>query len=196
MNFYGNAWFRVVTATLLSLGTKSLAEATGEGKGGEKAGICPCDVDVDGNTMHNLSDFLPVFVCATGGDCAPCAGDVCDVDCNGVVDLRDVSIVYDVIFLACPTPACCDTQVYGACCFLRDGIDGCSLANAHFCEEDQFPISNLSRTYHGDGTVCDANTCPAASTWGLLVLTLLLVSAATVLFGRRSSQPRSKAINT
>ena len=69
--------------------------------------------------------------------------------------------------------------IIGACC-AEDG--SCSMMTEADCESSE-------GTYQGDGTVCDVGTCkahiPTVSEWGLIVMTLLLLTAATVVFGRQ-----------
>lgn len=68
-------------------------------------------------------------------------------------------------------------ELFGACCF---GEDICTIETAEGCE-----ISGGQ--FRGEGTPCGADgTCiPTVSEWGLVVMGLLVLSAATVVIMRR-----------
>ncbi len=80
--------------------------------------------------------------------------------------------VASVSFAQDPVGACCD----------RDTFGGCSQTTQSQC--------NCSECVWTEGQGCGAVECvhaaiPTVSQWGLVVLTLLLLTAAKVHFGRR-----------
>ncbi len=71
--------------------------------------------------------------------------------------------------------------VQGACC-LRDG--SCAITSSEDCLAQE-------GSFKGEGTTCDPNPCPipTLSQWGLIVLTLLLLTAGTLVLIRQRRRP-------
>jgi hypothetical protein len=73
------------------------------------------------------------------------------------------------------TGACCDEDTFGGCQVLAE-----SQCNCKKC------------VFHKDTPCIDAgcvhNSIPTVSQWGLLVLTLLLLTGAKIYFGRRPAK--------
>lgn len=134
-------------------------------------GGCPCEGDVTGDGFINVDDVAVILQCVLG-NCAGCVND-CDVNCDGVVDLLDVSV------LGCEGGTDCCNGPTGACRGAQPPLPGCVVTTQALCES-----LNVTGTYAGDGTNCDV---PATSEWGLGVFTLLLLTVGTLLVRSRAT---------
>jgi len=131
--------------------------------------------------------------CAIGADCdIPPTGACCLLDgvCEELIEYDCLAAdgTYEGDETLCGGTQCPQPTPTGACC-LPDGV----------CEEILTDAECLGEggVYNGDGTMClgDNNgngiddTCeepiPTVSEWGLILLTLLLLTAGTVALGRR-----------
>jgi hypothetical protein len=132
---------------------------------------CPGSIDVcdDGNLndnddcSNNCTQGCGNGIVNTGEECdgdanAGCFGQLCLADCT------------------CEPPtgagACCDEDTFGGCVVLPASQCTCAKCVFHqdmSCEEIE----------------CVHNPIPTVSQWGLVVLTLLLLTGAKVYFGRR-----------
>jgi hypothetical protein len=53
---------------------------------------------------------------------------------------------------------------------------------------DQFPYETFAYAIRGEvASCCDAGAVPTTSEWSLIVMTLLLLTSSTLVFGRRRS---------
>ena len=136
------------------------------GDGIVETGVEQCD---DGNTndndacSNNCTQGCGNGIVNTGEECdgdanAGCFGQLCLADCT------------------CEPPtgagACCDEDTFGGCVVLPASQCTCAKCVFHqdmSCEEIE----------------CVHNPIPTVSQWGLVVLTLLLLTGAKVYFGRR-----------
>ncbi len=143
------------------------------------AGPCACNTDVNnshGGTVTNVIDVAIIHDCARIGSCAGCVND-CDVDCDGDVDYYDAGVA------ACAFQGqsnCC-SEPDGACTGASNNTPPCVVTTDNFC-------NLFTGTWHGDLSVCAGNEAvniPAASTWGLIVLAMTLMTASTLLIRRR-----------
>ncbi len=131
----------------------------------------PCDVEGCGQSKDCNDNGVP---------------DECENDCNGngLADQCDVSPSVE-----CPSGLCtvdcsqdvdenCIPDECGACCT----AEGCEQTTEVLCDGPS------KSKYNGDGTTCE-EACPAGiptvSQWGLVVMTLLVLAAGTVVLGRR-----------
>ena len=135
-------------------------------------GPCACDTDVNNIFGTNPVDVAIVTDCTRLGSCGGCVSS-CDVDCDGDVDYYDVGVVA-CAFQGAPSPC---TAPAGACTGAGINLPPCILTTEHYC------AGFTSGTYHGDGTICVGNNAvdvPAASTWGLVAMSLGTMIAATI----------------
>ncbi len=110
------------------------------------AGPCLCNGNADNVGTVDPNDIDLIFTCLDG-DCTGCAND-CDVNCDGVVDLEDVSVAQ--CQLGTNDPTCCAAITTGACCI--DGIT-CAQATQAVC------LASADARYLGDGTICADGGC-------------------------------------
>lgn len=143
-----------------------------------EGGVCPCVTDIDASGgMDNIIDVLIVKDCAEG-ICGSCTND-CDIDCDGDVDYIDMGA------------ASCSFQGFSNCCDLPSGacIGADLLPTCVVTTEVMCTANTWNGTYAGDGTICvgdNAVDTPAASTWGLVAMALLLLTfGCLVMRGRR-----------
>jgi hypothetical protein len=105
----------------------------------------------------------------------------CDINCDGHVDFKDWGAAW-CRFEA--RPSCC-TQPTGACTGVVLGgvtFPPCVVTDEEACED---PLSG--GTFHGSNTVCfndEPVVVPTMSTWGLLVLVLLVMGGGTLIMSR------------
>jgi len=152
------------------------------------AGVCACDGDVappfDG--FIGPMDVLIALNCALGtADPADCT--LADVDCDGQFTLCDVGNVvqqFRGFTNTCATPC-------GACCL---GAGGCEFEQADFCADGLNGLfTDFIGTYFGDNTPCSHVNCvtgqivPATSEWGLVTLTIIMLTCGTLIVRRRGS---------
>lgn len=121
-----------------------------------------CDADTDGDSVID--------------DCDPCPEEfVDDADGDGVCFPQD----------ECPTDS--DKTAPGVCgCGASEtDADGDTVAD---CVDNCPGISNTDQTDSdgdGSGDACDEVLVPTISEWGLVIMTLLLVTLGNIYFGRR-----------
>ncbi len=137
---------------------------------------CACNSNVDNNDFVNAIDIDIVKNCVTGVNCGLCVNS-CDVDCDGDIDYYDAGVV------------ACAHQGQSNCCSEPDGActganatPACVLTTDNYC-------SVASGTWHGANTICSGNEVieiPAASTWGLIAMTISLLAVATIVLQRRA----------
>ena len=129
-------------------------------------------------TNNAMLVLLPedALQCAGGSCCLP------DGECTDVLSAFDCSEVggdYQEDGSACATTEC---PVQGVCC-IGNGV--CVIGT----EDDCLAFGGA---YSGDGTTCLDAPCgaaiPTVSEWGMIVMAVLVLTAATVLFGRRWRQ--------
>ncbi|MDO8630149.1 MAG: thrombospondin type 3 repeat-containing protein [Phycisphaerales bacterium] len=134
----------------------------------------PTQVDTDDDGLGNACDNCPLLPNPGQADCDEDGmGDLCtiaegiDTDCNfnGVPDECDAA--------ACDGPGGCDCNENGV-------LDECDIANGVESDINQNGVPDL----------CDALT-PTVSSWGLVVLTLLLLIGAKIYFARRQTATAS-----
>jgi hypothetical protein len=96
-----------------------------------------------------------------------------DNDCDGPLDCEDPDCEADPTCAARRTGACCDHDPFAGDC--RDDVTQADC-NCGACEwlEDQVCAD----------VPCDRLAIPTVSSWGLVVMTLLLLTAAKIYFGR------------
>ena len=81
---------------------------------------------------------------------------------------------------------CNDVLAIGACCVSLNHVHQSCQENLSAAQCDALVDSTHSVEYHVGQTCTEVNNCvPAVSTWGIAVLTLLTLSAATVVIMRR-----------
>ena len=149
------------------------------------AGDCPCEHDINNDGTIDVNDPLTIATCLDG-DCSGCVNS-CDVNCDGTIDLVDFGVSW-CQFEVNPGfedfESCC-SEPTGACVIREDttGIfPACSITLQGVC--DFFGARIDAGEYLGDGTTLAACGIPAVSEWGLVALTLVLVTAATILIRR------------
>lgn len=137
---------------------------------------CPCNGEINGSAPLNMVDVLTVLDCANEV-CNQCANS-CDANCDGYVDYIDMGVV------ACRfqgLPNCC-SRPSGAC-LNAQALPTCAITLQSGCDV-------LQGTYMGDGTTCSIlGSVPAASSWGLIALVLLLMTAATLVIEGEKRSP-------
>lgn len=111
-----------------------------------QAGPCPCNGNTDGVGVVTMSDLDVISTCIDG-DCTNCDNS-CDVNCDGVIDLEDLSATECQVGTNDPT--CCSTISTGACCI--DGIE-CFQATQVVC------MGIEDGRFLGEGTTCVADGC-------------------------------------
>ncbi len=139
----------------------------------------PCDTDVNCSGGPDIDDINTAMSCASAGDCAACTSpNHCDIDLNGEVDFVDVAAAYCTLFA--PAPDCCAVPV-GAC---ETQSHGCIETTQAFCTG--FFVTG--GVYQGNGTACpNTEPIPTVSQWGLVAMTLLLMTAATLVMRGRGA---------
>lgn len=149
------------------------------------AGDCPCEHDINNDGTINVNDPLTIATCLNG-DCSGCVNS-CDVNCDGTIDLVDFGVSW-CQFEVNPGfedfESCCNEPT-GACLMPDDRFNifpECSITLQGACEFHA--EQNGAGEYLGDGTTLAACGIPAVSQWGLVALTLVLVTAATILIRR------------
>lgn len=113
------------------------------------AGDCPCNADIvptGGDGTVDVSDLLRIEGCLGGTVVDP----ACDINCDGVVNLGDLSA--SICQFQGGGPTCCSDV--GACC-LFDG--GCTIAHETVCPSAGGPFAGAA--FHGVGTLCDSACC-------------------------------------
>jgi hypothetical protein len=153
----------------------------------------PCAADADCNAPGFCSAGKVGDYCASNADCnvpaATCledTGSCCDTlagSCTDGVLFADCSGAQRIWTKngECATVAC--DAVLGACCD-ADPFGSCTDTTSAGCTCDKCTWSKLQSC----STVeCTHNSIPTVSEWGLVVLTLLLLTGAKVFFGRREA---------
>ncbi len=189
-----NVHAHVVIETLMVGQPGNADETRGHGYGGgdSPAGsapaLCPCNPDIAPcEGPDNFVDDLDYFALS---DCAmdqadPCGRplSICDVNCDGMVDLCDAYVVFWQ-FDGPPTGEGCEIPC-GACCESPYFEMPCLRLQENVCTLEE-------GVYAGDGTVCSGDwlgsaACPipAVTAWGLAAMALLVLAAGTVVLRRR-----------
>ena len=157
-----------------------------------------CDI-ADGTSEDCQPDGIPDECQLVGNDCQPNGiPDDCEVDCNGNnipddCDIRDCDGSWwcldcqpDGIPDGCQLvdndrnqnliPDDCE---WGACCYRTAGV----------CFDELLPEECFEEWYHllycGVGIECEKVIVPTLSEWGVMVMSLLMVSGIATKFGRR-----------
>ncbi|MDO8631071.1 MAG: IPTL-CTERM sorting domain-containing protein, partial [Phycisphaerales bacterium] len=158
-----------------------------------------CD---DGLFCNGVETCNPGVGCQAGtppncADAIDCTIDSCDETNDKCVHVADAGLCNDgdaCTTDSCATAGCSHANICGACCMLTGNcVDSVTLSDCL-----GFPGDN---DFHGPGSVCagDADndgtddSCglgrpdqiPTVSEWGLVILTLLLLTGAKVCFGAR-----------
>lgn len=84
--------------------------------------------------------------------------------------------------------AACPAVPAGRCCAINAGNTCTNAVTQAACLGDEGTYGRGGGVYGGDDTTCAGNPCaaiPTVSQWGLIVMTLLLLTAATIIFARR-----------
>ena len=155
--------------------------------------VCPCAGDVNNSGgIVNVVDAVITYDCARIGQCGGClAATGCDVNCDGTVDFVDVGAVWWQ-FMQRPGDAC--NQPSGACTPTFPGNAPSCVVTYEMACEGVSPDSFFLGTYYGDTSICHNGQpvqVPAVSEWGLLILSLALLSVATLILRlRRSTLPQ------
>ena len=105
----------------------------------------------------------------------PCSGSTCGLFNEGNCIRSDLAILLGVNF--------CDCVIFKFLSF-----PDVSLVPGDFVTVDLIPVAgSLPETYTSDDslTVSFTQPCPTVSEWGLLVMTLITLTAGTILIGRR-----------
>ncbi len=118
--------------------------------------LCTCNADVDDSGRVEVLDWIAIRDCLAG-DCSGCVNS-CDVNCDGAVDDGDAG----------PDVLGDDSSVW-KCFFLGLPAEQCCAQDC--CSDLRAPA---------------VGHIPTVSTWGLVVLALVLASAATLLIRRRT----------
>lgn len=113
---------------------------------------CPCNGDLNGDSLVDLEDVIMVLECQRGQTTNP----GCDIDCDGDADLRDIGIIFDQfsgLLGTCglPSGACCLQSGGVVPCFESTGFGTPPGGNCNFLFQ--------AGTYQGDGTTCDSMPC-------------------------------------
>lgn len=136
---------------------------------------CPCEANVNNDTTVNVIDVAIAIDCANGTTCGGCVNS-CDVNCDGEVDFVDVGVVWcDFVGEA----DCCN-RPDGACSIDKPDLPSCIETYERACTDEPGAFEG---TYHGDNSVClvgGPTVIPTVSEWGLAAMTLLVLSAGTV----------------
>jgi len=143
---------------------------------------CLCNADVNNSGGVNVLDVAAIADCANQVSCAQCINS-CDVDCDGDVDFADYGAAWCAFQM---NPNCCNLPD-GACTHSQTHSPSCVVTDQDACT-DQDGI--FEGTYHGDNTICQGDQVvdiPAASDWGLVALTLLVLIGGTLVM--RSTRP-------
>lgn len=162
------------TFPLPSIGAPCVADADCDAPGfctaGKVGDYCSADADCDIASVTCMED--------TGSCCNTLEG-----TCTDGVLFADCSAAQRVWTKngSCSTSAC--DAVLGACCD-ADPFGGCTDTTAAGCVCDKCTWSKLQSCSTVD---CTHNSIPTVSEWGLVVLTLLLLTGAKVYFGRREA---------
>lgn len=126
------------------------------------------DTDVNG-----IPDECEAGACCDGSTDL-CADDVPMALCAGDRRIWSVNTLCAKLEPACiaPTGACCDHDPFGAC------TDGVTSAD---CNCGQCEWTKLASC---DDVACPHDSIPTVSSWGLAILSLLLLTGAKIRFGR------------
>ncbi|NOS99930.1 MAG: hypothetical protein HOP29_04825 [Phycisphaerales bacterium] len=105
------------------------------------AAECPCNSDVNGDTVVDIIDVITVTECVRGGVMDP----ACDINCDGAQNECDL----DAVLCAFNGMSNCCIQVCGACC-----INGtaCVEASQTTCEDP--PPFGAGGIFQGPATTC------------------------------------------
>ncbi|MEK6675442.1 MAG: hypothetical protein AABZ47_07280 [Planctomycetota bacterium] len=107
---------------------------------------CACSGDINNSGTITAADFSLFLDCLGGVSSDP----DCDVNCDGVVDLRDLGDLECEFRGNFPPGQCCE-QVHGACCV--------PLYSFECIETPEATCDDVPGEYHGDGTTCDPSPC-------------------------------------
>ncbi len=138
-------------------------------------GVCGCDsTDSDGDGTLNCADGCPNDPNKVAPGICGCGSPETDSDLDGTPNCND----------GCPSDP--NKTLPGTCgCGVSDGdTDGDGVADCN----DVCPGGDDTVDNNGNGTPddCDAgNTIPTVSTWGMIVMAMLLLTAGKLYFGRR-----------
>lgn len=149
---------------------------------------CDCNADVNNNGVVNVIDAADIADCARIDDCSGCVNS-CDVNCDGDVDWSDFGAMWCEFEMQ---PGDCCNKPEGAC------TPGAPVFGGECIVTQQSACVNGTNggTWHGDNTVCVNNepvVVPAASSWGLLALTIAVLIGGTLLLGAGAPQNSATA---
>lgn len=139
---------------------------------------CDCNADVTNNGVVNVIDAAEIADCAGIDDCAGCVNS-CDVNCDGDVDWSDFGAHWCEFEMQ---PGDCCNKPEGACTPGNNSIFGTCIVT----QETACTGGTNGGTWHGPNTVCSNGQpieVPAASSWGLLALTIAVLIGGTLLIG-------------
>lgn len=121
-----------------------------------------------GGTFDPSDEFIVTLVCAEPGACCLPSGECEEGEFEGACEEEGGTFLGEGS--VCGPEAC---EITGACC-LPNGT--CEEEHEDHCLEE-------GGVFQGGGTTCNENACasvPTVSTWGLVVLSLLLIVAAKI----------------
>ncbi len=139
------------------------------GIGSVTAAPCPCNGNVNNDTIVNVLDALCIIECQNG-DCSCCINS-CDINCDGVVDQLDVNADDPVnidntwlcLFAGGSAETCCPVIVTGACCNTTTGTCAgavqeaeCTATNEIWTEATD--CANVTCQAPTTGACCDTST--------------------------------------
>lgn len=158
----------------------------------EVNGTCRDGLADDGNCRGDTEAFTPNQVCneltciARRGACCDsisglCVNDQLEPDCNA---LAQGTWTFDT--------RCIDVSCFaagGACCNSGNGLPGAASCDSTTLANCQCPTCTWTKggrcaDLESEG-LCLTNPIPTVSEWGLVILTLLLLTGAKIYFGRR-----------
>lgn len=111
-----------------------------DGDGVCDAGECPCNTDVNGDSVINVFDVIIVLECTRG-----IPNPACDINCDGAQNQCDL----DAVLCAFNGFSDCCNQACGACC-----VNGtaCVVASQSVCESG--PPFGAGGVFQGPATTC------------------------------------------
>lgn len=148
---------------------------------------CTCEADATNNGTVNVADAAAIADCARIDDCSECVNS-CDVNCDGDVDYSDFGAMWCRFELPPNDPTDCCNQPEGACTPGNPVFGTCIVTQEGACVNGTSG-AGPDGVWHGANTVCvngEPVEVPAASTWGLLALTLAVLIGGTLLIGAAS----------
>ncbi|MCH7596643.1 MAG: hypothetical protein IID35_08805 [Planctomycetes bacterium] len=139
--------------------------------------------DCNGNDVHDETDIADGTSFDVNGNDVP---DECETDCqpNGEFDFREIR--------SGQSQDCNDNDIPDECDILDDESDDCNTNGV----PDECDISSWdSRDRNRDGVPDECQAVPAVSTWGLVILTLLMAVGLALKFDRPTPPFRAASVH-